>query len=155
MLKYSRELAGHVIQFSFDDKNLKKKLKMLSEKKLRSVLRRSVSKGASVIRDQAKVNARKFTRYSKGDLVKNIKMLVKTKSLLTAGQVSADIGASGKSWYGRLLETGFAIRRKRRGPAVAYVPARPWLRPAFDDKYNDAIKIIKGYFEKFLRKVYR
>lgn len=153
MLRYNKSIAGHVVQFKFDTKELKSQIAKLSEKQLRTTLRRAVSKGARLIRDQARSNASRFKKYSKGVLVKNIRTSIKTQSLLQAGQVSADVGASSKAWYGRLLETGYSLRKKRRGPVIKHIPARPWLRPAFDAKYLEAVKVVRDYFKELLNRL--
>ena len=120
-------------------------------------LRGAIRKGAKVIQDEAEVNARMVT----GKTGKHTRLHVSTRrGEVGSSDVQADIGPSKKKFWLRFYETGAAPHeiKAKNSPLLAFegekglvltsrvahpgLPALPWLRPAFDNKGDAAIKVV-------------
>ena len=123
-------------------------------------VRLALAKGARVIRDQARANIRQITSGSTRSTGALAKAVVSTRGRIAAGQKgerqivwlgkikkqyvqnrrNTASGKAGKSYlvdspqfYGRFLEYG-----------TAKMKARPWLRPAFDSKREQAVRVFEA-----------
>lgn len=108
---------------------LARKLQMLAEETAREHMREAALAGAEVIRAEAEAKAPRKT----GTLADDIWVGVKKQ---TKARVEVEIGPGEEGWYGRLVEDGHAIVVGRR--TVGYVPPHPFMRPALDEKTNEA-----------------
>ncbi len=131
------------VEFTFRGKELRRKLKTMPVDLRRRVTKEAVRAGANVIRKQAKWNVKaKFQKYATGTLAKNIGMQMKVRNVGIEGEVSINIGPTKHAWYGRLLETG-----------TRSFSAKPWLRPAFDTKKEEAVRVCAGVFFRYFNTV--
>lgn len=130
-------------------RDLGQRMKGLSEAMNSRIARAATAAGAAVIRDAAKQKVAVDT----GNLKKNIivKRLPKGESPLTSehivtvrqGKLTKKQKASGlgDAFYGRFVEYG-----------TAKMPARPYLRPAYDQNKEKAVQAIKDRIVKRLAK---
>jgi HK97 gp10 family phage protein len=117
---------------------LARRLQMLAEETARKHMREAALEGAEEIRAAAVEKAPERT----GTLKENIFTEI-TKQ--TKNRVEIHIGPGEKGWYGRLVEEGHAIvvggslkSKKRPGRIIGHVSPQPFLRPAFDEKTEEA-----------------
>jgi len=108
---------------------LARKLQMLAEEVAREHMRECALAGAEVIRAEIETTAPRKA----GTLAENIEKEVKKQ---TRARVEVRVGPGKEGWYGRLVEDGHAI--VVAGKKVGDVPPKPFLRPAFDAKTNEA-----------------
>ena len=144
-------------------------LKNIRGADLRKATVRAVRKGAEVIRAEAAKNAPIGTgsefMYPKGHkkagtvghLKDNIAVVISTDSL--KGEVRSKIGLHWRVWYGRLVEFGhaLAVRSHKVGKKWVYriigrVEAKPFMRPAFDSKKEEAIRVCDEEYRKLVAK---
>jgi len=130
-------------------RELGERMKGLSEAMNNRIARAATAAGAAVIRDSAKQKVAVDT----GNLKKNIivKRLPKGESPLTSehivtvrqGKLTKKQKAAGlgDAFYGRFIEYG-----------TAKMPARPFIRPAFDENKEKAVQAIKDRISKRLDK---
>jgi len=133
-------------------KELDNALRQLPLKAQKKVLKQSVGAGAAVIRKEARKNARKRKFKRTGYLAKQIKS-VYNKAKSRRWFPIYEIGC-GKAFYGLFIERGFIAigpKGKQKGTWKAWraarkvskgakhVAAKPWLRPALDNKARAAI----------------
>lgn len=131
-------------------RELNRKLKQLPIKIEQKVLGRAALAGAAVVRKDARRRAPKKT----GLLRKSI--VSRKKRGKYFGEVLYQIGPTVSAFYGQFIESGFVATgpkkrgltfRESRGRAKLrnkHYPAKPFLRPAFDEntkKIIDAMKI--------------
>lgn len=128
---------------------LARRLQMLAEETARKHMKEAALEGAEVIRAEA---VEKAPRGKTGTLKDNIYKEVTNQ---TKNRIEIHIGPGGKGWYGRLVEEGHAIvvggSRKVKGKpgrVVGHAPPYPFLRPAFDEKTDEA----QEAFVKVLRR---
>lgn len=139
-------------------KQIAKKLKALSGKAAGSIARRSGSAGARVIRNEA----RRQVPEDSGNLKKAINVRVKQFRNKSGFHFYIAVDRGGKAkydgWYAHFIEYGVqpheikpskkAIKLNVSGDVLrAYanhpgIPAQPFMRPAFDSKRNEAVKVI-------------
>ena len=84
---------------------------------------------------------------SAGTLARNIKRkrMGKRRSMGAAVQVVAGDGwYKGKTFYGAFVELGHFLGSRKRGGKRAYIPARPFMRPAFDSMRGASIVIARN-----------
>lgn len=68
---------------------------------------------------------------------------IKLSSSSRGGEVRAKVKADGKQApHAHLVEFGHHIRGKKDGPSHGFVKAHPFIRPAFDTKVNESLKIL-------------
>jgi len=144
-------------------------LKNIRGAELRKATLSAVRKGAEVIRAEAAYNApydagvnNLFPEGHKkagtaAHLQDNIAVVVTTDSL--KGEVRAKIGLHWRVWYGRLVEFGhaMAVRSHKSGKRWVYkvvgrVEAKPFMRPAFDAKKEEAIQVCDAEYRKLVAK---
>ena len=144
-------------------------LKNIRGPELRKATMRAAKNGAEVIRAQAAANApydagvnNLFPEGHKkagsaAHLKDNITLTVSTDSL--KGEVRAKIGLHWRVWYGRLVEFGhaLAVRSHKSGKRWVYkvvgrVEAKPFMRPAFDAKKEEAIRVCDAEYRKLVAK---
>lgn len=112
---------------------LNKALAKLENKPKGHALREATEDGAEVIRSEAARNAPRDT----GVLQENIE---DQTHRLQIGRAQIDIGPARKAFYGRMIELG-----------TSKMSAKPFLRPAFDTKKDDAIKAIGDTLKRILK----
>lgn len=137
--------AGAGVTVFVDDTELRRKLKALEETAANEkMLRRALAAGAATIRKAAQVHAPVRT----GELRKSIR--VATRRVAQFGfeaRVLADV------WYAHFVELGTKPhpqkkshrldddrRRRRLHPGAA---AKPYLRPAFDERKAEAVELVR------------
>lgn len=144
-------------------------LKNIRGADLRKATVRAVRNGAEVIRAEAARNApigagseHMYPEGHKkagtvGHLKDNIATTISTDSL--KGEVKAKIGLNWRVWYGRLVEFGhaLAVRSHKAGKKWVYkivgrVEAKPFMRPAFDSKKEEAIQACDAEYRKLVAK---
>jgi len=108
---------------------LARKLQVLEETVAREHMRESILAGAEIVRAEAARLAPVRTGTLANDLQKEVVKQTKTR-------VEVKVGPGKKGWYGRLVEEGHAI--VVNGQKVGDVPPKPFLRPAFDAKLEEA-----------------
>lgn len=130
---------------------LARRLQMLAEETARKHMREAALEGAEVIRAAAVEKAPERT----GTLKENIFTEI-TKQ--TKNRVEIQIGPGEKGWYGRLVEEGHAIvvggslkSKKRPGRIIGHVPPHPFLRPAFDEKVDEAQEVMVNELRRRLK----
>jgi HK97 gp10 family phage protein len=119
----------------------------------RSIIREAVLAGAEVIRQAAEDNAPRKTGELAGHIVKSI-----DEKASQGNTCAVDVGPDRNHYYGRVVETGaqaheitpdmkkalklgddeFAMTIHHPG-----FPAKPFLRPAFDAKHEEAQRVIE------------
>jgi len=144
-------------------------LKNIRGAELRKATMRAARNGAEVIRAQAAANApydsgtdNLFPQGHKkagqaAHLKDNITLSVSTDPL--KGEVRARVGLHWRVWYGRLVEFGhaLAVRSHKSGKRWVYkvigrVEAKPFMRPAFDAKKEEAIRVCDAEYRRLLAK---
>lgn len=135
-------------------KELAAALRELGPRVAKNSLRRAVSAGATVVKNDARARAPKDT----GEMAKDI--LVK-RERDTKGEMSAKYSVfvlTGKksrlkgkgrnvardSWYWRLVEFG-----------TSKMAAQPFMRPAYDGKKEEAVKVIGEKLDEGIQKAAR
>jgi len=138
-------------------KELQAALKELPDRIAKNVLRGAVNAGASIIKKDAVARAPVFTgpvsaghpppgTLKRAIVQKQIKELSsQTKQTfyvtVRRGKQYRNQGKKGNlsqdAWYAKFVEFG-----------TSKMPARPFLRPAFEAKKNEAIEAIKAYLTK-------
>lgn len=137
---------------------LQKALNQLPAKLERNVMRSALRQGANVIRDEARSNVPVKT----GALKKSIKVSTRARR----GQVTATLKAGGKdAFYAHMVEYGtaphdIAVKSKKvlvfedggkatraRHPGIS---PKPFMRPAVDDKADEAVQAVANQVRKTL-----
>lgn len=121
---------------------LARRLQMLAEETARKHMREAVLEGAEVIRVEASEKAPRKTGTLAEDIQKEIKKQTKSR-------VEIHVGPGKKGWYGRLVEEGHAIVRDKK--VVGHVSPQPFLRPAFDEKTDEAQNVIAAELRRRLK----
>ena len=142
-----------------NDTGLNQLVQALKEQKGRIIkdAKKAVRMGANIIRKEMRAKAPAKTRY----LRKSIQIKIDGRG----GQVIAKIGPSSKAYWARFIEYGaspHAIRIKRKqilsdgtnvfGREVAHpgVRPKPFIRPAFDTKVEEAKQAIADQLRQAL-----
>lgn len=107
---------------------LARKLATLSEQMAGGELAVATRLGAEVVAEEA---AQRAPRGRTGKLARSMTTKVKK---ITPTRATVLAGPSSEGFYGRFLEFG-----------TSYIKARPFLRPAFDTKKDEAAKVIGDY----------
>ncbi len=118
---------------------------------VRSTARAAIRAGAKVMQAQAEQNAEALaTRAGKHTQI-NVKSLAR-------GTIQARVGPSKRRWYFKFFEEGVTGHEITGHPLVFEgdsglvviggvnhpgMAARPWLRPAFDEKQAEAVKAVE------------
>lgn len=131
-------MAGLGIKVRFEGaKELRRALRRLPEEISRRALKKGALAAAEVIRAEA---ARRAPRRT-GALGRGILKQVDRKA---RDEVRVGIGWSKDVFYGQFVEFGHSIvppgKTARKGGAVGNVPAKPFLRPAMDEKADEAVR---------------
>jgi HK97 gp10 family phage protein len=84
------------------------------------IVRQAAEAGANVIAEEAQ----RLAPVDEGDLRDSIKAKPRR---IQQGRAQFEIGPGGDAWYGKLVELG-----------TEKMPAKPYLRPAFDAKQEEA-----------------
>jgi len=149
----------------FDDLNFY--LNNFADKVEKRILKTSLSAGAIVIKKQAKKNAPRRT----GTLRKAIKHK-RLKGNRASVRIFVDRGKKSKNdgWYAHIIEGGARAHKilPRKGKGISIggrvltetdhpgIKARPFMKPAFESKYKEAIisagKRLRVLIEKELSK---
>ncbi len=138
-------------------KELKQQLERLPARIEANITRTALRRGALVIEERAK----ELCPVDSGELQDSIKVRAQTKK--KSGWINLRVTAGGgKAFYANMVEYGTAPHEIRPKSAkslfVAGVfrqvvshpgaTARPFMRPAFDEKYQDAIKAFADYMRQ-------
>lgn len=126
----------------FGGKELEAALKGLDEKIAKSIARKAVKAGAEPILHAA----RSMVDIDTGKLLESIVIKTGTRKgksiFATVGTKAGDY--KGQTFYGSFLEYGHYAGSRRIGNARTWVPARPFLRPAFDQNVHKSTNIIQN-----------
>jgi HK97 gp10 family phage protein len=136
--------------FKFEIKGIKElldafdQLPTMSMKK--NVIRKALKKAAEPVKELAQTNARGGVLIDNPEVLANsIKVTSNLKRSQRSGfdksRVTMYVGSS--SPLAHLFEFGTAERYKKSGSATGYIPAMPFMRPAWDSKKRVALKIFK------------
>jgi len=88
--------------------------------------------------------ARRLVPVGEGDTKKSIGGIAgRGQGRGTQRYIGPRRGGPFKGYAGHLIEYGTAPRRKKNGQETGSMPARPFMRPAYDAKKDEAIQIIK------------
>lgn len=104
---------------------LNKALRSVGDRVTGKILRNAAEKGSEVIAEEAKRLAPRDT----GALAEGIGY---KDHRLQQGRAQVNIGIGKGEWYGMLVELG-----------TEKMPAKPFLRPAFDAKADEATKVVQ------------
>lgn len=117
-------------------------------------LRDTALEGAEIIREQAAKNAPVRTGNLANEIVTEVVREVEGSSVTVA------IGPSKKAWYGKHVEEGHAVvapgQRKvaraamKSGQVLERVPPKPFLRPALDEKEQEATQVMAARIKRRL-----
>lgn len=121
---------------------LARRLQMLAEETARKHMREAALEGAEVIRVEAAEKAPRKTGTLAEDIQKEIKKQTKSR-------VEIHVGPGKKGWYGRLVEEGHSIVQNKK--VVGHVSPKPFLRPAFDEKTDEAQNVIAAELRRRLK----
>lgn len=136
-------------------REIQSKLGLLPKEIAGEPMREVAMMGAEVIRQQAIRNAEAHRRT--GTLAGDIHAEIAKESIGT--RVVVHIGPGHKGWYGRLVEYGHAVvaEGSKKGPLLvtAQVPPHPWLRPALDEKREEARKLMADEFRRRLERIWK
>lgn len=123
---------------------LARRLQMLAQETAREHMREAALAGAEVIRAEASAKAPRKTGILARDIQKEV-----TKQ--TKSRVEIHVGPGKKGWYGRLVEHGHAI--VKGGRVIGHVPPKPFLRPAFDEKVDEAQSVIADELKRRIERL--
>lgn len=153
-------------------KELQEALKQLPDRIAKNVLRGAVSAGAAVVRKQVVANAPLWTGpvgkghpkpgtlkksiYQKqiGELSNNVKQTFFVGARRGKGYREKGQDAYYASWveFGHFFvpprPKGVTRKAHRKENRSKFVPAHPFIRPAFESKKVEAVEAIKAYLEK-------
>lgn len=101
-----------------------------------SLLRQSLMKAAEPIRDEAQLRA-PVSEGAGGHLAAGIK--IRPVKHASPGRVEVRVGVKEKLWYGVFPEYG-----------TSKMAARPFMRPAFDARKAEALRILKDELKRGL-----
>lgn len=122
-------------------RDLQRKLGKISHRLATKATREAAEVGAEVVRveamGRAPVSARGSRGHPAGHLASNI---VRDTKVVDGTRVEVAVGPSRSAFYGSFVELG-----------TKHTAAQPFLRPAFDEKRNAAIKAARGVLESHLR----
>jgi HK97 gp10 family phage protein len=127
-------IAGSFKLNGFD--GLDRALAELEPRLARKIERQGLREAAKVIQQEAVANAPEDT----GTLKQSIKVrAIKRKKGFCGVQVTTGQGFfRGETFYGAFIEFGHHVGSRKLGDARAFVPPRPFMRPAFDSKKEQA-----------------
>lgn len=128
MARARKNLTVHVSGFE----EINEAMRKLEERASGSALRNAASAGAEVIRAEAEARAPRDT----GALAEGV---TEQPKRLQIGRAQIDVGPGRDEWYGKLLEKG-----------TSKMPAKPWLRPAFVAKREEAVAKVREVLRKAL-----
>jgi len=111
---------------------LNQALRSISDRAGGHLLKEAAEAGAEVIRAEAQAQAPKDTGLLSQSLTDEPKRL-------QVGRAQIDIGPGKEAWYGQLLEKG-----------TSKMPAKPFLRPAFDAKKDAAIEAVRNILRRLV-----
>lgn len=106
------------------EKELLRKLKSLSDEIAGEYLKEAVLKGAEVIRQEASNKAPRRTGKLAANIIKEVKEIERDSA-------TVEIGPAKEVFYGLFVERG-----------TSRMQARPFLRPAIDEKKDEVEKVI-------------
>ncbi|MCP4897613.1 MAG: hypothetical protein GY906_11630 [bacterium] len=141
-----------------DDAELLRKLKELERAAGDRPLRNALTAGARVIRDAAKTHVVERTGELKGTI------RIRTRSLGRQAMEARIVAGNsrGKGWYAHFVEFGtdpHIVRKSKKGlgrlrhrvhPGAA---PQPFLRPAFDEKKDEALRRIHASLNRQFSKI--
>ena len=154
------------VEVEIEMKDLLKRLKTLPEKMQKRIITGGVRASAKPIIKDARSRIHNRT----GILAKSIgvtKRRSKNKNIIVytiSPRVKKGVGTTAKmgtleykkamgGYYGMWVELGHPIMKKNK--KVGFSPARPFLKPAFEAKGEEAIKAFKEYVKKRFDKLDR
>lgn len=112
---------------------IERRLQALPEKIRRKHIRRVLTDSATIVRDEAKLRARRApipTRPELGHLADHIEL----KVWVTLYRANATVGVDWQTHsYGHLIEFGHKVKGQRMSKKY------PFMRPAFDSKSDEAL----------------
>lgn len=112
---------------------IERRLQALPEKIRRKHIRRVLTDSATIVRDEAKLRARRApipTRPELGHLADHIEL----KVWVTLYRANATVGVDWQTHsYGHLIEFGHKVKGQRMSKK------HPFMRPAFDNKAEEAL----------------
>lgn len=135
-------------------KELQDALNQLPAKIERNVMRSALRQGANVIRNQARQNV----PVEDGDLKKSIKVSTRARG----GKTTATLRAGDKrAFYAHMIEFGVAphgVKKGAKRKSGKYqdgkkhpgFSAKPFMRPAVDDKADEAVQAVANQVRKTL-----
>jgi len=121
-------------------KELEKKLLSFEPKLGRKIIRQALRAGAKVIHTAAKANVPVDTGALKQSL--KVKAMRKRRHSYGVMVATSDGWFKGDEFYGAFLEFG-----------TSKMPAKPFVRPAFDAEKDNAEKIIKNQLQQGIEQV--
>jgi len=110
-------------------------LRQLGDRTTGLLLRNAAEKGAKVIADEA----RRLAPRDSGDLAEGIEA---KPGRIQQGRAVFNVQPGKAEWYGKLIEQG-----------TSKMAAQPWLRPAFDAKGEEAVKVVEDALYDALKDV--
>lgn len=114
---------------------LNRALKAVGDRTTGQLLEKAVRAGAELIAEEA----RRMAPRDSGDLAEGITV---EPTRLQQGRAQIDIGPGKREWYGRLVELG-----------TEKMAAKPFLRPAFDTKADEARDAVANVLRKALKEL--
>jgi len=112
---------------------LNEALRRLSDRASGELLRQAADAGAEVIRAEAERIAPRDT----GVLASNIEDRAIRRQMI--GRAQIDIGPTREAWYARFVEIG-----------TSRMQAKPFLRPAFDAKKDEAVRAVRAVLRRLV-----
>ena len=120
-------------------KELEKKLRELGAKAEKKVYRQALRAGAKVVQAAAKAKIPVDT----GTLRQNIKVRggKRSRGVISVNCVVGDGWYQGETFYGAFLEFGHFLGKRGLADRT-WVPPVPFMRPAWDEQKDNALRIV-------------
>lgn len=136
------------VEVEIDMKDLLKRLKTLPEKVQKRIAVGGVRASAKPVVQDARSRIHNIS----GNLAKSIGVTkYRTRGSIVRFSISPRVRGKHDGYYGLWVELGHPVIRK--GKKIGFVPAHPFLKPAFEAKGEETIKYFKQYVAKRLDKL--
>lgn len=121
-------------------------LEKLEKKIQKKLVRKAMREGAKVLLEEARARVPVRT----GNLKKSLGINTRTKKGNVIMYVSPRRGKGVKydGFYGQYVELGHVLKRK--GKVIGHVPPHPFLRPAFEAKGEEAVRVFSKTLKRLL-----
>jgi len=131
-------------------------LEKLEEKIQKKLVRKAMRAGAKVLLEEAKARVPVKT----GNLKKSLGINSRTKKGNIVMYISPREGKSAKydGFYGRFVELGHILRERckgKRGKIIKHISPKPFLRPAFEAKGEEAVRVFTKTLKEEVEKIGR